>query len=63
MITINLSKAAEITKQALRSWREGEFKRNDIAIQNALIDGDEEAKAEAIAYRIFYVTFLLSVTV
>ena len=53
MITINLSKAAGITKQSLRSWREVEFKYNDIAIQNALIDGDEEAKAEAVAYRDF----------
>ncbi len=53
MITINLNKASEITKQALRSWREVEFKYNDIQIQNALIDGDEEAKAEAIAYRDF----------
>ena len=51
MITINLSKAAEITKQSLRSWRE--VKYNDIQIQNALIDGDEEAKAEAVAYRDF----------
>ncbi len=53
MITINLSKASEITKQSLRSWREVEFKRNDIQIQNALIDGHEEAKAEAVAYRDF----------
>ncbi len=53
MITINLSKASEITKQSLRSWREVEFKRNDIQIQNALIDGDEEAKAEAVTYRNF----------
>ena len=53
MITINLNKAADITKQSLRSWREVEFKRNDIQIQNALIDGDEEVKAEAVAYRDF----------
>ena len=53
MITINLSKASEITKQSLRSWREVEFKRNDIQIQNAHIDGASEANAEAVAYRDF----------
>lgn len=51
MIKIDETKAIEITKNKLRAWREGEFKKNDIAIQNAIVDGDDVAKAEAVAYR------------
>lgn len=39
MIVINTDKAKEITKNALRVWRESEFKNNDSALQNALVDG------------------------
>lgn len=43
MIIINNEKAIEITKNKIRTWRELEFKTNDIAIQNALIDGADTA--------------------
>ena len=39
MIVINTAKAVEIAKNALRVWRDGEFKNNDVALQNALVDG------------------------
>ncbi len=39
MIVINNAKAIELTKEKIRTWREAEFKKNDIAIQNALVDG------------------------
>lgn len=38
MIVINKNKAIEITKEKIRVWREEEFKKNDIAIQNAILD-------------------------
>lgn len=38
MIKINQDKAIEITKDKIRVWREEEFKKNDIAIQNAILD-------------------------
>jgi len=39
MIVINTAKAIEVTKELIRTWRESEFKKNDEAIQNALVDG------------------------
>lgn len=39
MIKINQEKAIEITKNKIRAWRDAEFAKNDIAIQNALVDG------------------------
>ena len=39
MIKINQEKAIEIAKDKIRVWRDSEFKKNDIAIQNALVDG------------------------
>lgn len=39
MIVINNEKAIEIAKDKIRAWRDSEFKKNDIAIQNALVDG------------------------
>lgn len=49
MIVINETKAIEMTKNKLRDWRESEFKKNDIAIQNALLDGTDTT--ELIARR------------
>lgn len=49
MIVINEAKAIEITKDKLRAWRESEFKKNDVAIQNALVDGTDTT--ELIARR------------
>ena len=43
MIVINNEKAIEIAKDKIRDWRESEFKKNDIAIQNALVDGSSTA--------------------
>lgn len=51
LIKINNEKAIEITKEKIRAWRESEFKENDIKLQNALVDGDETAKLEAVKYR------------
>jgi len=51
MIVINNEKAIEIVKDKIRAWREAEFKKNDVAIQNALVDGDETARQEAVEYR------------
>ena len=39
MIKIDILKAQEITRDRLRAEREVEFKKNDLAIQNALVDG------------------------
>lgn len=47
MIAINNEKAIEITKEKIRAWREGEFAKNDIAIQNALVDGGDTAELVA----------------
>ena len=41
MIVINQDKAIEIAKNRIRAWREAEFKKNDLAIQNALVDGTD----------------------
>lgn len=38
MIVINNEKAIEIAKEKIRVWRENEFKKNDLDIQNALVD-------------------------
>ena len=51
LIKINNEKAIEITKEKIRTWREKEFKTNDIKLQNALVDVNEAAKQEAIEYR------------
>lgn len=51
MIKINNEKAIEVTKEKIRTWREAEFAKNDIAIQNALVDGNEPARQEAVEYR------------
>ena len=39
MIIINNEKVIEIAKDRIREWRESEFKRNDVDLQNALADG------------------------
>ncbi len=41
MIVINNDKAIELVKSKIRAWREAEFIKNDIAIQNALVDGTD----------------------
>lgn len=51
LIKINEEKAIEITKEKIRAWREIKFKENDIKLQNALVDGDETARQEAVEYR------------
>ena len=49
MIVINQAKAIEVVKGKIRTWRDAEFKKNDVAIQNALVDGSDTA--ELIARR------------
>lgn len=51
MLKINPDKAIEVAKKYIRAWREPEFAKNDVRIQNALADGDEQARIEAVAYR------------
>lgn len=51
LIKINNEKAIEITKEKIRQWRELKFKENDVKLQNALVDGDETARLEAVEYR------------
>ena len=41
MIAINNEKAIEIAKNKIRIWRENEFKKNDLDIQNALVDNKD----------------------
>lgn len=41
MIQINNTKAIELTKEKIRAWRNTEFTKNDVAIQNALVDGTD----------------------
>lgn len=41
MIKINPAKAIQTTKDIVRVWREEEFKKNDLLIQNALLDGSD----------------------
>lgn len=51
MLRINQQKAAEVAKRIIREWRVKQFAENDIRIQNALADGNEQARIEAVAYR------------
>lgn len=41
MIVINNEKAIEIAKNKIRVWRESEFKKNDLDIQDALMFGGD----------------------
>ena len=47
MIVINNSKAIELVKNKIRAWRENEFAKNDVAIQNALVDGKDTTELVA----------------
>lgn len=49
MIVINGVKAIEMVKGKIRAWREAEFHKNDLAIQNALLNGSDTT--ELIARR------------
>ena len=51
IISVDIDKAKEITRQKLRAEREPLFAANDIKLQNAIADDDAAAKAEAIAER------------
>lgn len=41
MLKINPEKALVIAQERIRAWREEEFKKNDINLQNALVDGTD----------------------
>jgi hypothetical protein len=47
MIVINTAKAVEVAKDQIRAWRESEFTKNDVALQNAMVDEDSVALQEA----------------
>lgn len=47
MIVINNDKAIELVKNKIRAWRENEFAKNDVAIQNALVDGKDTTELVA----------------
>ncbi|MGE4585679.1 MAG: hypothetical protein AB7C91_13650 [Sphaerochaeta sp.] len=51
MLRINNDKAARIAQERIRVWRESAFSENDIRIQNALADGNEDARLQAVMYR------------
>ena len=51
MIIINQNKAILIAQNKIRAWRETEFAKNDILIQNALVDGDKPSLEVAKARR------------
>jgi hypothetical protein len=53
IIQVNNVKATDIAKNKLREWREPEFVKNDVTIQNALADDDAVSKDAAIARRTF----------
>ena len=53
MIQINDAKAREIAKNKIREWRKDEFAKNDILIQNALVDDDTEKKKEGVDRRTY----------
>lgn len=41
MILISTEKAIEVAKEKIRTWRDEQFKINDVNIQNALVDGSD----------------------
>ena len=41
MIRINPEKALVIAQERIRSWREEQFRENDVNLQNALVDGTD----------------------
>jgi len=43
MLKVNEDKAREYAKDRIRRWRENEFKKNDVLLQNALIDNDSSS--------------------
>ena len=45
------AKATDIAKNKIRTWREDEFKKNDIILQNAIVDDDQEIRIEAVERR------------
>lgn len=47
----DVDKSKEIWKDKLRADREKLFSSNDVKLQNAIADGDEVSKSEAIAER------------
>lgn len=51
MLRINNDKAILIAQERIRVWREAAFAQNDVRIQNALADGDEDARLQAVVYR------------
>ena len=51
MLKINNDKAILIAQERIRAWRETAFAENDVRIQNALADGDEDARLQAVMYR------------
>lgn len=51
MLSINPLKAMVITQERIRMWRDSEFAKNDVKIQNALADGDSITLEEARTYR------------
>lgn len=50
-IKIDNTKAISISKDKIRAWREEEFKKNDVVLQNAIADDNTTLKNEAITRR------------
>lgn len=51
MITINIDKAKKIWREQIAESRKAAFEKNDIAIRDAQLAGDENALRSAIAKR------------
>lgn len=51
MLRINNDKAILVAQERIRVWREAALAQNDIRIQNALADGNEDARLQAVMYR------------
>jgi len=45
------AKATDIAKNKIRTWREDEFKKNDIILQNAIVDDNQEIRVKAVERR------------
>jgi hypothetical protein len=51
MLRINEEKAKAIAQNRIRAWREKQFDKNDVKLQNALADGDDKAKVVVVERR------------
>lgn len=51
MIVVDQNRATLVAKQKIRFWRDAEFAKNDVALQNAMADDNQAAKQKAVERR------------